>query len=199
MYFKESLPVRVLDVQYLSECLLCEICLLNKKCYVITIYRSPSQNTEEFEEFLQNFEKLLLDISKRKPFMTIILGDFNARSTAWWADDTTNTEGIHLESLTSTHGFHQLISEPTHILPNSSSCIDLIFTNQPNLAIDSGVHPSLHPNCHHQIVFSKFNLKIEYPPPYKRLVWDYNKAKTDSIIKSLKSINWINLFSNKSC
>ena len=31
-----------------------------------------------------------------------------------------------------------------HVLANSSSCIDLIFTDQPNLVIDCGTHPSLH-------------------------------------------------------
>ena len=34
---------------------------------------------------------------------------------------------------------------------DSRSCIDLIFTNQTSLVIDSGVHPSLHEQ-HHQIV-----------------------------------------------
>ena len=33
----------------------------------------------------------------------------------------------------------QLISEPTHISQQSPSCIDLSFTNQPNIAINSGV------------------------------------------------------------
>ena len=28
---------------------------------------------------------------------------------------------------TSSHGLKQLIAEPTHILPTSSSCIDLLF------------------------------------------------------------------------
>ena len=92
---------------------------------------------------------------------------------------------------------HQLISDPTHLLPNSSSCIDLIFTDQPNLVVDSGVHPSLHPNCHHQITFSRYNLNVEYPPPYERLVWDYNKANTESIKQALMQINWQNLFLNK--
>ena len=32
------------------------------------------------------------------------------------------------------------------------------------------VHSSLHENCHHQITFAKFNLKIYYPPPYEREV-----------------------------
>ena len=31
----------------------------------------------------------------------------------------------------------QLMSEPTHILQQSSRCIDLIFAKQPNIAMDS--------------------------------------------------------------
>ena len=33
-------------------------------------------------------------------------------------------------STTSSYGLKQLIAEPTHILPTSSSCIDPLFTNQ---------------------------------------------------------------------
>ena len=52
------------------------------------------------------------------------------------------------------------IQEPTHILNLSSSCLDLIFTPQPNLVMESIVHSSLHPNCHHQVVFASTTLKI---------------------------------------
>ena len=38
-------------------------------------------------------------------------------------------------------------------------------------------------------MFCKLNLKIECPPPYELLVWDYNKADTNSIRKALKQIN----------
>ena len=57
-------------------------------------------------------------------------------------------------------GLQQIINETTYLTSNSSLCIDLIFTSQPNLLMESGVHSSLHPNCHHQIVFAKINLKI---------------------------------------
>ena len=60
-----------------------------------------------------------------------LLGDFNARSSDWWPDDITSPEGTHINSLISMYGFDQ-ISDPTHVLPASSSCIDLIFTYQPN-------------------------------------------------------------------
>ena len=93
-------------------------------------------------------------------FLTTIVGDFNAKFCNWYSHDKTSFEGSSIESITSQFALNQLINEPIHLLQNSSSCIDLIFTSQPNIVIASGVHPSFHPNCYHQIVFAKFNLKI---------------------------------------
>ena len=84
-------------------------------------------------------------------------------------------EGTRLDFLVSSHGFHQLISEPTHVLRNLLSCIELIFTDQPSLVVHSGVHPTLHENCHHQITYCKLNLKIVYPLPNERLIWNFKE------------------------
>ena len=130
------------------------------------LYRSPGQNSSEFDNFLSEFENMINLINSCKPDFTIILGNFNARSKSWWQYDVTSSEGTKIDALISYHGLHQLISQPTHILANLSSCIDLIFTDQPNLVTDCGIHPSLHPNCLHQIIYCKLNLKIVYPPPY---------------------------------
>ena len=166
----------------------------NKRVIVSVIYRSPSQNNSEFDSFLRSVERLLSDIKKIKPFLSVITGDFNARTSCWWSEDINTSEGLKLLSLTSANGVSQLINEPTHLQTSNSSCIDLIFTDQPKLSVNSGVHASLHPNCHHQIVHSSFNLNISYPPPYQRLVWDYKKADSKSIRKALDSVNWERLF-----
>ena len=92
----------------------------------------------------------------------------------------------------------QIIKELTHISNISSSCIDLIFTPQPNLITDCGVHSSLHPNCHHQIVFEKLNLHIVYPPPYSRETWHYREANTGFIRRAIKELNWKRTFLNSS-
>ena len=159
----------MIDNSFIAQCTVCEITLQNQKGYVVVTYRSPSQSSTEFDEFLSNFDKLLNHIKQFRPSFTSILGDFNAKSKSWWLEDVTLHEGTHIESLTAMHGLQQLISDPTHLPPNSSSCIDLIFTDQPNLTFNSGIHPSFHVKCHLQIIHCKFNLMIVYPP-YERLV-----------------------------
>ena len=55
----------------------------------------------------------------------------------------------------------------------------------------------MHSNCHHQIIFSKFNLKIHYPPPYDRVVWEYDKANKDLITKVIDAFDWDKKLSEK--
>ena len=87
--------------------------------------------------------------------------------------------------LASQFAMSQVINEPTHNLDNSRSCIDLIFTSQPNMVIDSGVHPSLHSNCQHQIIYFTFDLKVFYTPPYERPVWQFSRANSDYITRAI--------------
>ena len=47
--------------------------------YIVVIYQSPSQSAAEFDKFLSRFEQLLNHIKNFNPFLTTILGDFNAR------------------------------------------------------------------------------------------------------------------------
>ena len=61
--------------------------------------------------------------------------------------------------------------------------------------MESGVHSSL--SSHHEIVFAKLNLKVEYPPPYERVFWDYSRADKASINRAINAIDWRNLFENK--
>ena len=77
-------------------------------------------------------------------------------------------ERSKIDGNTSTFGLQQITNEPTDIIGDSSSSIDWIFSLQPNLVMESGVHSSLHPDYHHQITYAKFNLRIYCPPPYER-------------------------------
>ena len=111
--------------------------------------------------------------------------------------DKTTVEDERLEALISLHRFHQLISEPTHLLPTSTSCIVLIFTDQSNFVVDRGKDSSGNPKCHHQKTYCKLNLNVKYPLPYQQLFWDYNRANMESIKRSIDLANWQTVFHNK--
>ena len=104
--------------------------------------------------------------------------------------DTESPEGAALDEFIETNNLHQLIEEPTNIRNDSMTCIDLIITDQPNLFVNSGVHPSLDEHCQHQIIFGKLNISVPSPPPYKRLVWDYGKADAQAIRNQIHDIDW---------
>ena len=110
-----------------------------------------SQTQDEFETSLKNFELALDKIHKNNPFMTFVLADFNAKSKNWCKADITSFEGSMIDVTASSCGMNRRIQEQTHILHSSSSYIDLIFTLQPNLVMESEIHSSFHLNCHHQI------------------------------------------------
>ena len=95
-------------------------------------------------------------------------------------------EGSKLDILTCS----QLINEPIHWLDSSSSFIDVTFTSQTNLVMESGVQPSLHPNCHHQLVFARFDISIYYLPLYERTVCYYKRANSDLIQRPIELFNW---------
>ena len=130
------------------------------------------------------------------PFLTVTFCDFNAKSSLWYNNDIATYESSKIDGVTSQFGLQQIIKEATHLIGDSSSCIDLIFTTQPNLVMESRVHSSLHSNCHHHITFAKFNLKIHYPPPYEREVWHYQKANVYQIKQAISEFPWDNCFTN---
>ena len=120
-------------------------------------------------------------MSTNNPFLTIMIGDFNAKWSNWYLNDITSFEGSKIEPIASQFALFQIIKEPT----NSKSCIGLIFTSQPNMIMDSGVHSLLHSNCHHQIIYTKFDLKDFYPAPYERTISHFSRTNSDHIKKAL--------------
>ena len=175
----------------MDECIISEITIGRKKVFFVVVYRSPSQNAESFHSFLDKLETTIQ--TKKKPHCIILTGDFNCRSDNWWVDDEVTTEGAKLSEVIDSYCLNQLIDEPTYVLPNSLSCINLIIADQLNIFVKFGIHPSLYPKSHHQIVFGIINLSVPRPPPYKRTIWKY-KAEIGMINSELRSMNWSDRF-----
>ena len=94
------------------------------------------------------------------------------------------------ESLTSSLDLHQLVSEPTHFIGNTKSCIDLIFTDQPNLFGETEIHPSIDPLCRHNIISGKINIRCPPVPPFNRQIWHYDKADSNAVRQSIQKFPW---------
>ena len=62
--------------------------------------------------------------------------------------------------------------------------------------MESGVHSSLHANCHHQLPYVKFNLNVFYPPSSERELWHYKLASFDCIQRATKNFGWEKAFPN---
>ena len=191
LYFREGLAIkRRKDLESLQEMIVTEITIARKKILFTSINRSLSQNSEQFENFINKLQITLSRMQSERPHSLILTGDFNCRSTQWRAQDVENPEGTALDELIETNNLHQLIDTPTNIRNEGMSCIDCIITDQPNLFVESGVNPSLDEHCQHQMIYGKLGVCIPPPPPYKRTVWDYAKSDTEKIKNEVNSTDW---------
>ena len=178
IYYKNCLPLKVLYIRFLHENIAFELWIGDKICSFISLYWSPNQSYDVFVLFLDNLKLTLDTLAPKNPFSVVVFGDFNANSSNLYNNDITRDEGRKIEAVTLQNSLHQEEYEQPHALINSSLSNNLIFNSQINLLIYSGVHPSLHSHCHHQI-FAKFKLDIVFPLPYEREIWHYRKANID--------------------
>ena len=97
IYYKESLPIKMLNINYLQEYISFDLKLENKRCTTVSLYRLSSQSADEFEKFLNNLNLNVESISQKNLFLTVVIGDFNARLSKWWMDDKTTQECLKIE------------------------------------------------------------------------------------------------------
>ena len=102
--YKSCLSSSVLKIPRLNEGLILEIKLKEKSEIFSTLYRPPSQSTDEFDNFLSKFKDNLFSIISKKPFLTCSLADFNGKSSGWCVNDKSFPEGLQIEPLTSYYG-----------------------------------------------------------------------------------------------
>ena len=97
IYYRETLPVTVIHVNILNEFLVCELSFGSRRVCLVSIYRTPSQLSDEYDTLLLNVEQLLTYLNSIKPHMLLVTGNINVRSSSWWSDDIDTIEGTQLE------------------------------------------------------------------------------------------------------
>ena len=193
VFYKNTLPIKVRNDLSFDETIVLELKFGRNFFFFTVLYRSPAHNSgsPQFDNFLLNFRNLYETIKNENPYTVFFTGDFNGHSQFWWNKGDTNLEGSEIEEMTSTLGLTQLINEPTNFEPNKNpSCIDLIFTDQPNTVLDSGTKPSPDNYCHHQLIYCRMNFNIPAPPPFLRKIWKYDRADVRLIKRAIAEFPW---------
>ena len=161
MYYKEHLLTMKRDDFFtLNECVVTKVMVDKTKLFFSCLYRLPNQTKEEFEEFCTDLSLLLSNVNNLNNPLSVMTGDFNAKSSNRWSLDTENAEVQEIDYLTSACDYSQIINRPTHITKELSSCIDLIVAASPHLISNTGVEFSLAEKCHHNLIYGAIDLKV---------------------------------------
>ena len=79
IYYK-PFTLKILDIKYLQEGIIVQVLIENNLCNFISVYRSPSQPTDSFDEIVDSLELTLDEVAYHKPFLIPVLGNFNVKS-----------------------------------------------------------------------------------------------------------------------
>ena len=104
---------------------------LNQNSLLIGSFYRPPNSTVAYWELLEESLRKVNNTTSR----FIILGDFNT--------DFLNSPSQHMLDLLSQYNLSQLVNEPTRITETSSTCIDLIIMQNPNIIKSISVLPAV--------------------------------------------------------
>ena len=107
IYYKESLPIKMWIIDCLQECICFDQKIGRKPYTIVSLYRSPSQSANEFENFLNKLNLNMESITQKNLFLTVVIGDFNTRSLKQRTDDKATHEGLKIENSSLNFPFHK--------------------------------------------------------------------------------------------
>jgi hypothetical protein len=169
-----------------SEIICVELRIKKVKILVSSCYRPQHRDMIDFCSDIES----ILDAATQDYQSFIFLGDMNARNKQFWEGDLTNTEGRAIKAFFDSHNFDQLIHEPTRILGDAKSCIDLIFTNNPSIVSSVGTRPKIYTTCDHKPIYATLKSTFSKPHSYTRYVWNYQRDDMEKFQYSLLETPW---------
>ena len=110
----------------------------------------------------------------------IILGDFNAGCL--------NNPSKHLLEILRIYLLHQLINSPTRITETTSSCLDLIITQSPQIVKYTDILPSFCSD--HSVPGAVLQQPKHHSHRFKRTVYNYEKLDKNQFCNHSQGQNW---------
>ena len=104
-----------------------------KNILIGTYYRPPGQTSEVKQSFLNYFSISVERALKRKPFLLLIVGDFNDRCLTWHSSHENSELQLNLYNTIQSFNLVQVIDTPTRLSSITKSLLDLMITDSPAL------------------------------------------------------------------
>ena len=173
LYINENIPCKPLNNHPTFsnlELIAIEIHQNKRRWLFIGIYKSPSQNDDEYTKILS----LIIDYYLPKCEKLILIGDFNL-----------STENQHLDALIETYNLNNLINKTTCFQSNKPTCTDLILTNKKNLfklssTLETGI------SDHHKLVLTILKSVSFKGTPKMKIYRSFKKFELENFDRILK-------------
>jgi hypothetical protein len=179
--YKRRLDLELNDI----ECIWLELSVVKKKILFSIMYRPPNSSANYLNS-LNDSINLAYDTGIKD---IIITGDFNLNVLHAPSQRKINT-------LCQQYGLTQIIEEMTHYTEHSSSIIDLIFVNDVENVVLSGVgDPFLDQNQRfHCPIFCFLKHKKPKIKSFTRNVWLFDKANFDLMRQNALTTDWTDTY-----
>jgi len=155
------------------------VTLKSQKILFAAVYRPPSANSDIIS-YLNS--TTLSKLSEFNAQSVVLLGDFNVHHEEWLGSRTTDAAGRRTLEMCNALGLTQFVKEPTR----EDQILDLVITDLDAICT---VHARLGTSDHHP-VHLKLNVPLYRDRPYKRRVWQYDKADYWGMRGFLSSADW---------
>jgi hypothetical protein len=162
------------------------VALNSQKLLIGALYRPPSANSDAIEYFDST------TLSKMKEFganSVMLVGDFNVHHQEWLGSRVTDAAGRRTLQLANSLGLQQIVKEPTR----EDQILDLALTDLKATAV---TFAKLGTSDHNPVLI-KLDVPVYRDKPYKRKVWQYNKADYWGMRAHLSSTDWPKVFNTK--
>lgn len=171
-----------LSKEFIVECCCVEIPKYN--VIIICIHRLD----RDIEIFFDCLNKILEKVKLKEPKRQVVFGgDFNINALA----KCKNTK--RLLDLMLAYNLRQIVKDPTRVTNKSSTCIDLIFTNNTLFTVNVSEHGL---SDHRGVTYSfnvKSNLRNSEGKPWITYTRIYNTQNIQTFKDKLQYINWTDI------
>lgn len=186
VYIKNGVNFKLIlneKIDYLIWCLTFEIENCSLKGIYSVIYRSPSYGLNLTYNFLESFMEKTIQLKK----FNIIVGDLNINMNVKGRDK------CEILDIMNKYELDQCVNFNTRIAKNSSSCIDVVFTNKKE-KIECFAMPNDRISDHETIGLQIVCDKTEISSSVNILSWKmYSK---ECLVKNLRKCDWSNFYSS---